>query len=55
MLIGSDMWALYRYPVKSMGGERLESPSWAGTASKVTGRHSGGLMTGGSLIPRPVS
>jgi len=39
--------AIFRYPVKSMGGERLEvAESWAGTASMVTDAwHSGGLMT----------
>ncbi len=38
--------AIFRYPVKSMGGERLEAAKWAGTASRVTDAwHSGGLMT----------
>ena len=38
--------AIFRYPVKSMGGERLEAASWAGTASMVTGAwRSGGSTT----------
>jgi uncharacterized protein YcbX len=37
--------AIYRYPVKSMAGERLEV-AVAGTASMVTDAwHSGGSMT----------
>jgi uncharacterized protein len=36
--------AIFRYPVKSMRGERLEVANWAGTASRVTDAwHSGGL------------
>ena len=40
------MEAIFRYPVKSMRGERLESANLAGTASRVTdGWRSGASMT----------
>jgi hypothetical protein len=38
--------AIFRYPVKSMGGERLEAANLGWHASRVTDAwHSGGLTT----------
>jgi len=45
-----EVQALFRYPVKSMSGERLEAPSSAGTASTATGgwRSAGSVIAAGS-------
>jgi len=52
--------AIFRYPVKSMGGEPLEPPNWAGTAPSAAEagffgwRHSAAAQVAEKLLSRYV-